>query len=268
MNRKEGILQAISNKAKTLELKKCAVKFTDPYNSFVISTLDKAMNGQPKAYLREDDDEKGILKRTIVANTYLWLDSHEDVHMPGIFSRSIQERGKNAPHLHDHLFQLTAKVGDPIGYSERQLSWAELGVNRGGVTTSLILETEIKRSYNGEIYNQYKEDKIDQHSVGMRYIRIDLAADDQDYDEEYKHYKEVIDLLGNKDKAEAAGYFFIVREAALMETSAVLMGSNELTPTMGNSKVAPVETIPPQPTLADSFTREDAKYILQNFKLS
>ncbi len=41
-------------------------------------------------YLYENDEEKGILKRTIVSNTYNWLDSHGDVHLNGIFAKSIQ----------------------------------------------------------------------------------------------------------------------------------------------------------------------------------
>jgi hypothetical protein len=82
------------------------------------------------------------------------------------------------------------------------------------------------------VYNQYLKNKVNQHSVGLRYIKIDLAIDDKDYDDEYKVYKAYIDQIGNKEMVQQQGYFFAVREAALIETSAVLLGANELTPTM------------------------------------
>ena len=50
-----------------------------------------------------------------------------------------------------------------------------------------------------------------------------------------------IDKLGNPEQAEEKGYFWLVREAKLIEISAVLLGSNELTPTLNEIKVEAVE---------------------------
>ena len=69
---------------------------------------------------------------------------------------------------------------------------------------------------------------VDQHSVGMQYVKIDLAVNDEDYEEEYKLWQDNIDQIGNKEQAEQKGYFWLVREAKLIEISAVLLGSNEL----------------------------------------
>jgi hypothetical protein len=79
----------------------------------------------------------------------------------------------------------------------------------------------------------------------MRYINLALAVNDgESYPNEFKVWQDVIGKVGNRKAAEEQGYFWAVKEAALIETSAVLAGSNELTPTMG-SKSEPLEDIPP-----------------------
>jgi hypothetical protein len=164
------------------------------------------------------------------------MDSHDDVHAKGCFSKSIKERGDRVFHLHDHKFERTAKVGNPIRLYEEEIAWKDLGVNKMGTTQALHMDTEIFKSYNSQIFDEYKNGLVDQHSVGMQYVKIDLAVGDEEYEEEYKLWVDNIDQVGNKEQAESKGYFWLVREAKLIEVSAVLLGSNELTPTLGEIK--------------------------------
>lgn len=232
----------LDHKAEIMDMHKSIIKHADVTELVPEITEQLQNKTADKAYVYENNEEAGTLKRTIIANTYNWLDSHDDVHLNNLFAKSISERGSKAPHLHDHEFKLSAKVGKPIKYNEREISWKELGVNIKGKTMSLFLESEIKRSLNKEVFEAYVNDEIDQHSVGMRYIKIDLAVNDEDYKEEYKIWQAIIDKIGNKEKAEKQGYFFAVKEAMLIETSAVLLGSNELTPTMGSKIFQPART--------------------------
>lgn len=187
------------------------------------------------AYLYENDYEAGILKRTIIANTYLWLDSHGDVHMPGVFAKSIKERKGRISHQADHQFLLSAKVGRVIDIYEENISWYSLGVNIAGHTKALFMESQIERKLNEKIFEEYFNDQIQQHSVSMGYVNIALAVNDDSYRDEYKLWQEVYPLLGNKARADELGYFYVVHEGRLNEISAVLMGSNELTPTLKQS---------------------------------
>lgn len=75
-------------------------------------------------------DSENTLTRTVVGNTYLWMDSHDDVHAKGVFSKSIKERQKDIFHLHDHEFKLTAKVGDPKKSMKRKCYGRILGLKR------------------------------------------------------------------------------------------------------------------------------------------
>jgi hypothetical protein len=134
--------------------------------------------------------------------------------------------------LHDHIYQLTAKVGDNQGVYEKDFTWEDLGVPGGGTTTALIMETAIKEKLNPQIYEMYKNGEIDQHSVGMQYVKIDMALDDPEYKEEYAVWESTIDLIKNRDEAEKEGMYFVVREAKLIEISCVIAGSNPITPTL------------------------------------
>lgn len=255
---KELISWLVANKADVLDAKKAAVKYADSFGTLVIEQpVDKATAS--KSYLFEDDAENGSLKRTIVANTYYFMDSHDDVHLEGIFTNSIEQRkARPQPHLYDHEFSVLSKVGKSLGYSERPISWRELGLGKTGKTISLFLETEVKRSYNEKVFDAYLDGAIDQHSVAMRYIKVALAVNDEEsYPNEYKVWQEVISKIGNRSHAEAKRYFFAVYEAALIETSAVLEGSNVLTPTLGNKSepiiIPAVEKIEPHTALNKSF---------------
>jgi hypothetical protein len=266
----------VKNKAEIIEMKRASFKTADiaEVHPATAELLNKKEGD--KAYRYKNNEEAGTLERTIIANTYLWLDSHDDVHLPNLFAKSLQERGQKAPHLHDHKFELSAKVGKPLKYDEREISWKELGISKSGKTMALFMESEIKKSLNGQVYEAYLSDEIDQHSVGMRYIKIDLAVNDEDYKEEYKVWQSVIDKIGNKEAAEKQGYFFAVKEAVLIETSAVLLGSNELTPTMHNPDMDFIEGMIPHHEMAIEMANEfegkvsnkELKEIIKNIKSS
>ncbi len=231
--------------------KAAALKYADNTTFLPEEKREGASKGR---YLYEDDEEKGVLKRTIVLNTYNWLDSHGDVHLTGTFGKSINERGNKIPHLHDHVFQLDARVGKPISFSEKEISWRELGASKTGMTTALFMESEIRKSFNEKVYNDYLKNEIDQHSVAMRYVKVELAINDADeYPKEKAVWDKVIGLLGNRKQAEEQGFFWAVSEAALIEGSAVLLGSNELTPTLGG-KTQPFKSteVEPEPSTVDT----------------
>jgi hypothetical protein len=219
----------IQNKSELIEMKRATLKFTDLVGMPEPTETNKALFTDYK-----DDPTSGVIKRSIVANTYNWMDSHDDVHVGNTFLKSINERTNKVFHLHDHKHEVTAKVGKPIEIKEVEVDWLDLGVNRLGKTTVLMLDSEIKEAYNKDVFRQYLDDEIDQHSVGMRYVKISLAVNDSEYKEEKAVWDEYYPKLGNPENAEKQGYFWAVKEASLVEVSAVLMASNTLTPTVQN----------------------------------
>lgn len=258
--KKEQIKYLVENKSEIISLKKSVDKQTDP---FVFNYAEKEAN-KSFQYRNEDNLSAGIIKRAIIGNTYGWMDSHDDVHMEGTFNKSIQENKNKILHLHDHIRQLDAKVGKFEDIIEQKMLWSDLGVNIAGETTSVIGLSNIYKSYNETIYNQYLNKEIDQHSVGMRYVNIFFAVNDPEYKEEYAAWLKYSPFVANIQKAEAQGYFFAVTEAKLVEISAVIAGSNELTGTIE----------PSNDTQQNSKSRENhsdsekfVSYFKENFKL-
>ena len=235
--KKDFIKYLVANKAEIINLKKTAIKYSevqlslhDEENIPVLKQL---------ATRHKDDIASGVIKRTIIGNTYNWMDSHDDVHVNGLFGKSISERGTDKIwHLHDHEHKITAKVGKPVLFKEESLAWKDLGVDIPGMTMSLMMDSNIRKDLNPLVFGMYLSKEITQHSVGMRYIKVDLAVNDPEQKVEYAEWNKHIGNIGNRAKAEDQGYFFAVKEAQLIEISAVLAGSNELTPTMENESKA------------------------------
>lgn len=217
----------IKHKGEMIDLKKSETKNADSVELFLSTSKAEAIATSAP----EDTDSE--IKRTVVGNTYYWLDSHGDVHETKCFLDSIKQRTANKiSHLHDHIHQLTAKVGNFANVYEKEIAWRDLNVDKDGTTVALMGDSVIKRILNGTIFEYYKNGEIQQHSVGMRYITLDLAINDPEYKQEYAEWNRVFPKLGNPEKALQEGYFWIVKDAALIEISCVLNGSNEITPTL------------------------------------
>ena len=233
-----NIADIVANKSELIQLKKAEIKTVKGGISSVSKTADTSLKGVFK-------DNDTSLERTIVGNTYLWMDSHDDVHAKGCFTKSVKEN-KNIFHLHDHEFKLTSKVGEPKKTYEEDIAWKDLGINKSGMTQGLFMDTEIFKDYNSQIFNEYKAGRINQHSVGMQYVKIDLAVNDESFEAEFKLWTDHIETIGNPDRATEKGFFWLVREAKLIEISAVLLGSNELTPTQREKIEEPTIEVTPK----------------------
>ena len=250
MSRLDIIKEALANKSDLIEMKKSQVKNADAFSTPRLTTKDTATKSETST----QDDNPNVISKTIVGNTYYVMDSHEDVHVDGCFTKTIKERANKIFHLHDHEYKITSKVGKPTNIYEKTIAWKDLGYNVSGTTTSLMMDTDIRKDYNERMFAAYKDGEIDNHSVGMIYVKIDLAADDEDDQEAKKLYDEILPQLLNKEEAEEKGYFFVVKEAKLKEISAVLIGSNTVTPTMDSE---PLENTQKDQPLEDTDKIQD-----------
>jgi hypothetical protein len=108
------------------------------------------------------------------------------------------------------------------------------------------------------MFEQYKNGWVENHSVGMQYVDYQVCINSGE--EWAKPYKENWDkyypLIVNKEDADATGYFWAILEAKLIEGSAVLMGSNWVTPTLENKSepgVEPLSTIEPEQSTRKNY---------------
>jgi hypothetical protein len=221
----------VEKKTEIIDLKKSATKFAEPVSaSHITKDTYKALSTS-----NVDDPTSGVIKRTIIANTYNWMDSHYDVHVSGTFKKSITSKPLDKIfHLSDHEYKLTAKVGKFTDVYEYKVQWSNLGINKFGYTEVLMADSDIMDSMHPRMFKAYLNNEVDQHSVGMQYVDITLAINDPENKAEFATWNEYYPMLGNKEKADESGFFWAVKEAKLFEISSVLEGSNELTPTLEN----------------------------------
>lgn len=228
-NRKEIIREKLQAKELLIKLKKSGVKHTNGLIALPTAIKEATNKGQ----LPDDTDE--VIYRTIIANTYNWMDSHEDVHLNGCFKKSIAEN-KLQLYLKDHIQSVDKIAGKVLKAYEMEGMFKDFGFNSTKATQALLKDVAIYRNEDEKFFNQIKNGQINQHSVGMRYIKISLAVDDVTAEEEYKLYTSLLPNIGNYKAVEEQGYFFAVHEAQELETSAVTLGSNSLTGVYDDNK--------------------------------
>lgn len=220
-----------ANKALIIAHKKYNVKETDSFrltNLYVNNKGEITKSNSPVA------EDLSVIKVSSVINTTNWMDSHSDVHMPGIWKKSLSEN-KGLYLLQEHSMTFKGIITDQVDGFTKSMSWRDLGVDIPGMTEALIFNSIIDQSRNTFMFNEYKMGRVKNHSVGMRYVIIEMAIDDEDYKEEYATWQKYIDQVANKSEAEDKGYFFAVKEAKVIEGSAVPVGSNIITPTLDNN---------------------------------
>lgn len=203
-----------------------------------------------------EDSDPNKLKVTVIGNTTCWCDSHMDVIAPGAFKKTIEENGSYIAHLRDHYHSLEGKIGKTLKVYTGSIQLRELGIeDNDRAVEALFMDSEVMRKWDEKIFAMYADKAVDQHSIGFQYMRIELAVNDAEgYPEEYKIWSEAFPLVINKEKVLERGYFWYVTEVKLYEISAVLFGSNVLTPTVSTEE----KGIPTPPTGTLEDTDSDA----------
>lgn len=241
----------VANKSALINEKKSMVKRTEPVfhsPSFLFTKADGATKA-PGDNAENPTEDTGVLRVKVAANTSMWCDNQMDVLLPDNAAKSLRDRKGMIPHIHDHIWELTATVGEVVNIYYQDLPLSELGVNKAGNAQVLVFETDIRKDYNEKVYNKYKAGKVNQHSIGLQYVKIELAINDEEYEKEMDFWNKYIDQVINKEMCTEKGYFWVVSEIKLMENSAVLFGSNILTPTLSNEqKDAGTFSQPPEGT--------------------
>jgi len=182
-----------------------------------------------------------------VINTTLVMDSHSDVHDNGLWKKSLKENDAFY-HLQEHKQSFSHVLSDNSKAYVQSMRWKDLGVEAEGETEALVFESLLNKADNPQMFDAYKKGKVRNHSVGMRYVKMLFAMNSDDpQDSQYKeNFDNYIGKIANRDAAEKQGYFWVVKEAKLIEGSAVVFGSNSVTPTLQitTRKAEPVEATP------------------------
>ena len=212
------------------------------------------------------------IKVKVVINTTNILDSHGDVHIKGIWNKSLKEQ-KNLYLLQEHQMTFSKIITDELTASVKTMSWSELGFDKlEGDTQALIFEAKVSSKRNEFMFEQYAKGYVKEHSVGMRYVNMYLCINSEEkyYREEKDNWDKYIVEVSNKEDAIAQGYFWAVTEAKIIEGSAVVKGSNYATPTLSVKEniEAVNNTSKNEPSTDTQDKSESIYYLTNNLKLT
>jgi len=243
----------VSNKSAIIAQKKSAIKHADAVN-YQIGYITEKSDEVIKSELIPDDATR--LKVRAIINTTKIFDSHDDVHVDQLWNKSLKETKDNYL-CKEHNFSFDGIISDNVKAFAKQMSWKELGFNYEGNTQALIYDCVIDRKTMPDMFDRYRSGKIKQHSVAMRYVKIELAVNSDQYEKEYETWNKYFELIVNKEDALERGLFWAVTEAKNIEGSAVLRGSNRFTPTQS------IEQIKDEPPIGTHKTKPENSTLIK-----
>lgn len=264
---KEELFKAlIENKKELVSIKKSATKNADAVSFGYLDTSIKIDTNKEDVQSQMQNPESLNVK--VVINTTNFLDSHGDVHVNGIWNKSVKDN-VSFLHLQEHEREFDKVITDSAKGYVQSMTWKKLGLPYDGKTEALIFESTIDKKRNEFMLNQYANGWVKNHSVGMRYVQLELAINTEaEYDKEYKAlWDEFYPIIANKETADEKGYFWVVKEAKIIEGSAVVMGSNSATPTLENKEeIEPSkDTLDTEPSIDTQKEQQLLKELLNKF---
>jgi len=206
--------------------KKQAIK-----NSDVLTV--QAMPINKGIHTKADDQDGTAIKVRAIINTTNVIDSHNDMHVKGIWDKSVAEN-KNIKYLQEHKMSFDSIIADKedLEVTIETMPWKSLGFDIKGSTQALVFNATIKEERNPFMHKQFSAGNVDNNSVGMRYINIKMAfnSEEPDWEIEKEVWDKYYPLAVNPD--ESIKHFFVVTAAKAIEGSAVPLGSNHFTPVL------------------------------------
>lgn len=231
----------VANKAALIH-QKCAFPIKSDPNGYpyTITKSSKATATKAAGDQNVVIDDNNELNIVAIANAANWIDSQMDMLLPDCWKKTIKEsgpQGKNRIyHLKNHLQNTDGVIGRPTSIYSQDYSLTDLGLDMVGTTQCLVMESAVMESLDDKCYDMYVSKMINQHSIGLQYVKMDVAVNDPNFPSEFDIWNKYFAQVINKDVATKCGYFWVVYEIKLLEVSAVLWGANELTPCIDNEE--------------------------------
>ena len=229
---KEAIFKALKENEKKIILIKCSNEYkSSDKGQYAYPNLTKLNNSEIKGVAFVKDDY--IYP---VINTTRYMDSHDDVHFDGIWTKSINEQTGKIFYVSNHIVSIDNVIAWPenVNMKTALVDWALVGKNYAGQTEALIFEIARKDVKKDNVLKAIDEKRPLTGSVRMRYVKMRMAINSEDpsYKENKAYFDEKINLIVNKEIAIELGYFFGVEEAKIIKE-----GSLELNPSNDATKI-------------------------------
>ena len=172
-----------------------------------------------------------IIQVKTVINTTNIIDSHSDLHMPTIWNKTVKDNPFSF-HLKQHESIFESVISNKARNYNEKSNFNNLGLDVNFPTVANINEFIFARKSMPFMFDKYVNGDVMQHSVGMMYVNLDMAFYDEESEKQMDFFNEMKKNAVNPEVADEYGYFWVVYEAKKREGSAVVFGSNSVTPTL------------------------------------
>ncbi len=259
-----------ANKDLIIDAKKSEIyKSCDKGQSIVSKSLDLLQFSEQNKAIKIDDNFYYF-----AVNSTRILDSHDDLHVDGIWKKSVQEiQGKNY-FVEDHELEISKVITrkEHIEIFTAKVPFSLIGKPYQGNTEILVYKIAKNQIKNDKVKEWLESGDSIECSVRMQYVTILLALDSNNPEDatEKKNYDDYIDLIANKSDFEYIPYFFVIKEAKnVKESSLVPFGSNSATGVVQNKIEKEEPSIDTQdttePTIEVTQKNEMLKELLNKF---
>ena len=269
-----------------LELKANKEMIISEKKSQIQKSIDKGLSitAKPMDLSKFSDTSKGISQEDgyfyLAVNSTNVLDSHKDLHVNGIWNKTVKEQqGKN--YLVDsHVLSLKTTIvkREDIEMFTMVVPFSAIGKSYPGDTEILVYKFLKTKVIDKDALAWLESGDSIEASVRMRYTDIELAMNSESKEDETekRNFDSYSPVIANKyDFEEEINYFWIVKQAQnLNESSLVLFGSNSSTGLVENDtkenkeiEVDPItSTKEIEPT--NEVTQDNTIQLINNFKLN
>ena len=121
-----------------------------------------------------EDITSDFIEVKTVINTTNIIDSHLDLHMPNIWNKTVKDN-PYSHHLKQHENKFESVISKKAKSYNENSNFNQLGLDVNFKTVANINEFVLERSKIPFMFDAYKNGDVDQHSVGMLYVDLDIA---------------------------------------------------------------------------------------------
>lgn len=179
--------------------------------------------------LRAEEADENKMKISGVAVTANFIDSHNTMFTENCLKKNS---GKNIIFTSDHMRDFQHLISNEAKTALKSMPKKEVGLNSDGEIPCLLFGAEIEADDNEQMFRAYKKGRVKQHSIEFLSSYKDeilCVKEDGNYKANWDKY---YPLLANPEVADKRGWFSVYEKADIVGVSAVLLGSNKLTPTL------------------------------------
>lgn len=208
-----------------------------------------------------------------VINTTKYMDSHRDVHFDGIWNKSVKDQAGKIFYATDHEVKVETIIAWPsdVNMMVKSVPWSFVGKSYEGETEALMFEISKDKIVHAKAKEIIEQKRPVQNSVRMQYIKIKLAMNSTDDEDEAakKFYDDNIDQIANKAEVEELGYFWGVSQAKIvLEGSMVVRGSNDATPIQEQQQETKDTDSQPSQDTADQPSTLNIDQLIKNIQIN